>query len=354
MSNIYGIFSIGVSIVYVGLFFFGIIKYKLTGKKAVYAQVISAVLIIIFIANFVKSTDELRDWIINLIMLTLIVLFSLLLLNTIKKESLNIGKINRLADNLEIANMRLQELYQQKTEFVSLASHQLRGPLSSIKGYASLILEGDFGEISDPVREAINKIFQSTQDLVVLVGDYLDVSRIEQGKMKFEFSVFDLKDLVKEVVEQFKPGIAMLKLSVDFHFEEGGHFMVNADRGKIKQVISNLLDNAIKYTPQGGIHVLIKTIKPEKTDFHSKSQILTTITDTGIGISEEVLPRLFEKFTRAPDAGKINIMGTGLGLYVARKMIDMNHGKIWAESLGKGKGSSFYVELESMQDRSDQ
>jgi signal transduction histidine kinase len=118
--------------------------------------------------------------------------------------------------------------------------------------------------------------------------------------------------------------------------------MVNADKGKIKQVLGNIIDNSIKYTPTGGIHVWITAKIPEK-------KILISISDTGVGIHPEVLPKLFAKFTRAPDASKTNILGTGLGLYVAKKMIEAHHGRIWAESAGPGKGSTFFVELDAQE-----
>jgi signal transduction histidine kinase len=200
-----------------------------------------------------------------------------------------------------------------------------------------MLLDGDFGEVKDGVKDSIEKIYKSTQDLVVLVGDYLDVSRIEQGRMQYDFTQFDLRALVGTVVAELRPTIEKAKLNIEFNYDQNQDFSVNADIGKIKQVIGNLIDNAIKYTPKGGIHVWLTKNAPGK--------ILISISDTGVGIPPEVLPRLFEKFTRAPDASKTNIMGTGLGLYVAKKMIEAHDGKVWAESPGQGKGTTFFIEL---------
>ncbi len=241
-----------------------------------------------------------------------------------------------LYEQLTIANARLMELDQQKTEFISLATHQIRGPLGVIKGHASLALEGDYGEISKGHKKVFETILNAAQDLVVVVGDYLDVSRIEQGKMKYEFSDFDLKGLAETVVSDYQATIDSSKLVLVFNSNPDAYF-IRADRGKIKQVLSNLLDNSIKYTPQGSIHVeLLK-----KND-----KVILSIKDTGIGIRNDVIPYLFAKFSRAPDANKTNIIGTGLGLFVAKKMIEAHNGRIWAESDGENKGAQFYIELD--------
>jgi signal transduction histidine kinase len=235
------------------------------------------------------------------------------------------------------ANIRLQELDQQKTEFISLATHQIRGPLGAIKGHASLALEGDYGPLADGPKKAFETIIHAAQGLVVVVNDYLDVSRIEQGKMKYDFSDFDLKDLAKEVVNEFLPTLAHKQLTLDLSCDQILQFPVHADRGKIKQVLGNLIDNSIKYTPEGHIRVCVE----KKGD-----KVLFSVKDNGVGIKPEVLPNLFVKFSRAPDASKTNILGTGLGLFVAKKMIEAHKGRIWAESEGAGKGSQFYVELQ--------
>ena len=318
---------------------YGVLRYKLLSAKVISAQIFSTAIILVFLFNVLRST-ELADWLINFAIFGLVVFFSILTIRSVNEEVKSREKIEQLAKDLEETNIHLQELDQQKSEFVSLASHQLRGPLTAIKGYASMLLDGDFGAVEGEVKDAITKVYTSTNDLVVLVGDYLDVSRIEQGRMQYDFSTFDLRDLAGTVVTELKPNIEHAKLAIDFDYDMTGEYRVNADQGKIKQVISNLIDNSVKYTPHGSIHVWLTHSAPNK--------VLLSISDTGVGIHPDVLPRLFEKFTRAPDASKTNIMGTGLGLYVAKKMIEAHHGRIWAESAGQGKGSSFFIELETI------
>ncbi len=316
---------------------YAVAKHHLFNIKIVATELITFILwIFVLVRIFVAET--VTEKILNGGLLALLVIFGIILIRSVLKEVHTREKIEALAVDLEKANERLKELDQQKSEFVSLASHQLRGPLTAIKGYASLILEGDFGDVPAPIKDAVDKIFVSTKALVTLVGDYLDVSRIEQGRMKYDMSVFNFKELVTAVIGELKPNVDAAKLDLSFDFNSKDTYVVNADQGKIKQVISNLIDNSIKYTPKGWIKV-----KLEKNP--STNKILLSIKDCGVGIRPDVLPRLFEKFTRAPDASKTNIMGTGLGLYVAKKMIEAHNGRVWAESEGEGKGSTFNIEL---------
>jgi signal transduction histidine kinase len=290
----------------------------------------------VFLFNVLRST-EVSEWITNFIVFIFVSFFSVLLVRSVNEEVKARQEIEELAAELEKTNIRLRELDQQKSEFVSLASHQLRGPLTAVKGYASMLLEGDFGEVKDGVKDAMEKIYTSTQDLVVLVNDYLDVSRIEQGRMQYDFTVFDIQQLVSTIITELQPNVDLAGNKLTFDFEMNKNYIVNGDQGKIKQVISNLLDNSNKYTPKGEIHVWVRNTGDGK--------IQISISDNGVGIHPDVLPQLFEKFTRAPDASKTNILGTGLGLYVAKKMIEANHGRVWAESAGVGKGSTFFIEI---------
>ncbi len=315
---------------------FTIIRYKLFNIKVTGTALLTFTLSIVSFLEILYSTS-IEEIILRISVFILILIISILLVKTVLKEVQTREKIELLARDLESANNRLKELDQQKTEFISFATHQLRGPLAAIKGYASLILEGDYGPASDGIKEAVRIMFDSTQSLVIIVGDYLNVSRIEQGRMRYDFQDFDLKDLVNDVVKELAPNVKFAGLTLDYKIPTDT-FLVNADKGKIKEVISNLIDNSTKYTKNGGL-----TIHLEKID-GLKCRIY--VQDTGIGIPKEVMPKLFEKFSRAPDASKTNIMGTGLGLFVAKNIIEAHPGgKIWAESEGAGKGSTFIIEL---------
>lgn len=326
-------------ILFIVFMVYGVIRYKLVSAKVVSAQIFSVALLITFLLNIIRSTD-ISDVIINIVIFLAFIVFGIFLIKSVDKEIKIREKVEKLAKEIEEANVRLKVLDQQKTEFISLASHQLRGPLTAIKGYASMILEGDFGPITETVKDATKKILQSTSDLVVLVGDFLDVSRIEQGRMQYNFEKFDLSEEIETVVTELKPTIEKAHLAISYDIDKNFNYTIDGDKGKIKQVIGNVIDNSIKYTPQGSIHVWLTRKENNK--------ILLTIYDTGVGIKKEVMPNLFEKFSRAPDASRTNILGTGLGLYIAKKMVEAHHGRIWAESIGEGKGASFFIELEGI------
>jgi signal transduction histidine kinase len=316
------------------------IKYEAFEPRILFIDTLATGLLILLASIFFVRNESYQIYV-NILTFIIALPLCYALVTGIRRENKARKQIEALAGNLEKANIRLKELDQQKSEFISLASHQLRGPLTAIKGYASLILEGDCGPISNDVKESVQTIFKSTEALVIVVGDYLDISRIEQGRMKYDFSDFDLKVLVETVINEMTPTVKLASLDISFDVKLEADHMVHADQGKIKQVITNLIDNAVKYTKKGSIHI---SLAKEDT----KKKLLISIKDTGVGIPPEVLPRLFEKFTRAEDANKTNIMGTGLGLYVAKKMIEAHKGKVWAESEGKGKGSSFFIELDAL------
>ncbi|MEK6830532.1 MAG: histidine kinase dimerization/phospho-acceptor domain-containing protein, partial [Nanoarchaeota archaeon] len=130
--------------------------------------------------------------------------FGTLLIRSVLKEIKTREQMEKLAGELGVANEKLKQLDQAKTEFISIASHQLRSPLTAIKGYSSMIIEGSYGAISEKVKETINKIFVSSNRLVSIIGDFLDVSRIELGKMQYEFTDFDIREMVQNLVEEFK------------------------------------------------------------------------------------------------------------------------------------------------------
>lgn len=290
----------------------------------------------IFILIRTLISETLQEQIINGSLLIIVVLFGILLIRGVIKEVRTRERMENLAEELATANARLRALDQQKTEFVSIASHQLRSPLTAIKGYSSMLLEGSFGKLSEKTHEAVDRIFQSSQRLVLIVEDFLNVSRIEQGRMKYDFSTFDFRELASRIVEEQRPTAEKKGLKLIFSAEKLKNYTLMADPGKVSQVVANLIDNAIKYTPTGSIAAKIS---------RDNEKILLAISDTGVGISAETMPKLFDKFSRALDASKTNTGGTGLGLYVAKEIMRAHKGRVWAESPGEGKGSTFFIEF---------
>lgn len=318
----------------VSLISYSILKHKLFNLKIIATQFIVYTLCVsLFIRTLLSNSTA--EIITNLIFVIISIIIGYLLIGSVKNEVLQREKVEKLAQDLASANDRLKDLDQMKSEFLSLATHQIRAPLTAIKGYASLILEGDYGPTTDPVRGAVKVIFDSCQNLVVIVNEFLDISRIEQGRMKYEMVDFDLASLAQQLLTELKPNIEGAGLVYHFNSDELSH-AVHADQGKIKQVLGNLIDNAIKYTPAGSITVSV---------VNRGNMVQCSVSDTGIGISIEEIPKLFSKFSRTKDASKTNVIGTGLGLYVAKQMVEAQKGKVWLESKGKGQGTTFFLEL---------
>ncbi|MFA6432362.1 MAG: HAMP domain-containing sensor histidine kinase [Candidatus Paceibacterota bacterium] len=268
------------------------------------------------------------------------VVFGIWLVKNVYNEIAQREKIEMLASNLEKANSRLQDLDKQKSEFVSFATHQLRAPLTAMKGYASLLIDGDMGKLPAEAKLGVGRIYESSSTLANIVDDYLNISRIELGTMKYTFETISLKDMVENVIAELKPNIEKSKLAFTFRAEDDkAGYSIRADKDKLKQVIANLIDNSVKYTPSGSVKVtLSRDVAGRK--------IVFKLQDTGIGIDPQVLPLLFQKFTRANNANKVNIKGTGLGLFVAKEIVAAHKGTIRVESPGEGRGSTFIVELE--------
>lgn len=318
---------------------YSVFKYRLFNAKTIATEILVFFISIILLVEAALSSS-LLEAILKTGIFILISVFGYLLIRSVYQEVLQRQKIELLATDLKKANARLTELDRQKSEFVSFATHQLRAPLTAMKGYASLLLEGDMGVLPDTAKQGITRIFDSTNTLVNIVNDYLNVSRIELGTMKYAFETIDFKMLIEDVIAELKPNIDKSGLAFSFAAENNGtDYRATADRDKLKQVIANLIDNSMKYTPKGSVNVSLALDRP-------RHKFIFKIEDTGVGIASEVLPRLFQKFSRAENANKVNIRGTGLGLYVAKQMIEAHHGTIRAESLGEGKGSAFIVELE--------
>ncbi len=331
-----GLDSIGF-LIFLTLIGMSIIKGHLFNIKVITTELVTFILwISVLIRTVISETQE--ESLINGGLLLLLIIFGILLIRSVLKEVSQRERIEKLAVDLQKANVQLKDLDKQKSEFVSFATHQLRSPLTAMKGYASLILEGDLGQVSDEVKNAIKRIYDSSETLINIVGDYLNISRIELGTMKYTFENFDLKELVDNVIEELRPNIEKSNTKLSFIVDRDKKFIVRIDKDKFKQIIANLVDNSVKYTSAGTV-----VIKLERKE---DMKILLSIKDNGIGIAPEVMPRLFLKFSRSDNANKKNIHGTGLGLFVAKEIVAVHKGRIWAESEGEGKGSTFFVELE--------
>ncbi|MFA6336579.1 MAG: ATP-binding protein [Candidatus Paceibacterota bacterium] len=228
-----------------------------------------------------------------------------------------------------------ERLLKAKTEFLSIASHQLRTPLTAIIGYSSMLKEGDYGRLPKGASEAIKHINDSSQRMIKLVNDFLSVSRLETGRTVLKKRDFSLNELIEQVVSGLKLKAKEKNLYLEYEKQKNDK-IIKMDPEKMKEAISNLIDNSIHYTERGGITVSSKT---------TNSKIIITISDTGVGMSRQEISALFESFSRGKAGNELNTQGSGLGLYIAKKFVEMHNGRIWAESEGKDKGSFFHIEI---------
>lgn len=236
-----------------------------------------------------------------------------------------------------VARHQIEQLSNEKSEFMSFASHEIRNPITAMRGLASLIYDGTAGEASKQVRESAEKIMVTGNEVLALISEFLDKSKIELGQIAYHMEVFDVGSVLSTLADGFKPSAELKGLTIKKNIDLSAHLAVNADKAKLNEVIGNIIDNSIKYTKSGSV-----TIGVEKHN----DKVLIEVSDTGAGISKETIDKLFKKFSRA-DAAKANLRGTGLGLFLAKNFVEGMNGRIWVESEGEGKGSRFFVEFPS-------
>lgn len=246
-------------------------------------------------------------------------------------------ELRQLNKELEIAKVQAEAATRAKSEFLANMSHELRTPLNAIIGFSDLLLKEIPGKINETQREYLTDIIESGRHLVSLIDDILDLSKIEAGRLELELSRFEIKELIEGSLLFFKEKSIShnirLKKSIDESIGE-----IEADKRKLKQVILNLLSNAFKFTPDGGSI----GIEAKRTD----SEIIISVEDTGIGISKEDQARLFQPFQQIEHPLTKKVKGTGLGLYLSKRLIELHGGRIWVESEpGRGSKFSFSVPL---------
>jgi len=339
------------SLVLISFISYGIIKNRLMNARLIATEIFSVGITLFTLVQFLGATS-IEETFVRLIIFVFTLIFSILLIRSVLKEvkrreeiEILAGKLaqanekmKKINKQLQSANAELKQLDDAKSEFISIASHQLRTPLTAVKGYGSMLLDGDFGEITnEKQRNAINIMFISGNRLINLVENLLNISRIESGRMQFKFEAKSLADLARESCDTLRNSAASQKLYLKFIEPKKPLPLAVIDDEKIRQVLQNFVDNAIKYTKEGGITVLLE---------QGKDEIICRVQDTGMGVTPEDQQKLFKKFSRGKDAFLVNTEGNGLGLYVAHMMIDAHKGRIWIESEGiEGKGSKFCFSL---------
>ncbi len=320
-------------VLFMGLISYSIVKYKTFNLKVFSAQaLIIALIFILGSMFFIRTAENIHIVLIPSFLLTIIA--GIFLTKAVKREVAQRERLEKLTHELESANGQLEQLNEQKSQFLSFASHDLKSPINIIKQFASLIADGTYKEPAK-IQETIQKIKTNADRATSLVDDFLDIRKIEEGHMDYSFEVKDIVAFTRNAVEEYAP-VAKAQKDLVLTFETKVPVTnVKIDQTRFRQVIQNLLSNSIKYTEKGWIKVLLT--EEQKT-------VLIKVEDSGIGMEKELLPTLFEQFHRAPGVAK-KIQGTGLGLYISKQIVIAHGGDVWVESEGKDKGSTFYVRI---------
>jgi two-component system sensor histidine kinase BarA len=242
--------------------------------------------------------------------------------------------LKKQQEELQEANRQLARANRLKSEFLASVSHELRTPLTSIIAFVELLLEGTAGELTGQQKEYLEDVLRGSQRLMTSINAILDMAKIEARKMTLKNSSFSLAELIREIEHRMDP--VALKKNLELEVDLEGELVVYADKQKIEQVIVNLVGNAIKFTPAGG-KVTITARQKEK-------EILVWVADTGIGIKEEDQEYIFEAFRQVDGSSTRSHQGTGLGLALAKNLVEMHGGTIWVESR-PGLGSTFYFTI---------
>jgi len=245
------------------------------------------------------------------------------------------GKVDTATDQLRVTNAKLKQIDKAKDDFISMASHQLRTPLTSIKGYLSMVLEGDVGNVTATQRKVLEEAYTSSQRMVYLIGDFLNVSRIQTGKFELERTQANLAEILTDEIDQLRAMAQGRNLKIEY--TPPSHFpTAYIDQDKFRQVMMNFIDNAIYYS-HANAAISVQMTK-------DANDIVFKVTDQGIGVPADERHRLFTKFYRATNAKKQRPDGTGIGLFMAQKVIVAHGGSVIFESK-ENQGSTFGFRL---------
>jgi len=249
-----------------------------------------------------------------------------------------VGLLNKpTTDTLVIFHdiTREKVIEQLKSQFVSVAAHQLRTPLSIIKWSLSMMIQGELGDLTGEQKEILEKTNQTNERMIRLINDLLNVARIEEGRFMYRPQAVDFTELLETVLEPIGDLAEEKKVKLEIHLTEGVK-VVKADTEKLALAVKNLIENAIYYTDSGGRVIVSLERKSNELEFFVK--------DNGIGIPKDQQHRIFGKFFRGDNAVRKETEGTGLGLFIAKNIIEAHKGKIWFEST-EGKGTTFFFSL---------
>lgn len=243
---------------------------------------------------------------------------------------------NAMTSRLEESKDRDEQVSRMKSEFLSIAAHQLRTPLSALKWVLNMALEGDAGKLTKAQQELLEKGYGANERMIALVNDLLDVVRIEEGRFDYKFEKGAVAKVIESIVKETKVIADQKGVELSLHKPSRELPEIALDAVKFRLAVSNIIANAVQYTPAHGRVDVELTL--------NEDEILVVVRDTGVGIPKHQLHRVFTKFFRGDNAVRIQTAGSGLGLFISKNIIEKHKGKVWIES-EEGKGTSVYFTL---------
>lgn len=337
--NIHGLSVIGplVSVSIMLLTAYAIIRDKIFNIRLVATEILILIILSILSLGMLFSRNN-AEFILIFFIFFLIVVFGYFLIRTTILEVKRKKQIQELADQLKIANQELTKLHELKDDFFQLAAHEINTPMASILGYLSMILDEKIVTIDEKAENYLKQVYSSSKRLANVVTNFLDIIKIEAGKIKLDLEKIHVCGIIKEVVDEYEEKAKEKNnyLIFDKKCSSGNEAIeISVDKNKLKEVFVNIIDNAIKFTRNGFIKITCQK---------KENKLFITIEDSGDGICEDDLSHIFDKFYQAQDADGHKNNGTGLGLYIAKSIIEMHDGSITAEST-IGKGTKFTIML---------
>ena len=313
---------------------YAVLRHKIFNVRVVAAELLALVLLL-FIVVSIPFADSKTEIFIDVFLLAAMSGASFFAVRSAIADGEQRDELARTAAALEKANEELKRLDEVRKGFLSFVSHQLRQPLVIMKGYASLIREGEFGEASQELQHASKKIYDATEQMNLLINNFLDIRAVEEGKVDYSFKDTDVAKLVRDIVNEYRA--VAEERGLDLSFDADPPVMeASVDALKFRQVVQNLIDNAIKYTKRGSVRVTVA---------EEGERAVITVEDTGVGIPDDLQTRLFEQFIRGKSATERGIRGTGLGLYFVKRMVEAHRGYVTVSSDGDEKGSRFLISI---------
>lgn len=317
---------------------YAVTKHNLFNVRGVVTEVLVGFAIMLAIVD-AFIFNGLNEFILRMFIAVIFTLVGVQLIRSMRREAREKEQLQQLSRELSVANAHLKQMDEAKSEFLSIASHELRTPVSVVKGYLSLVLEGAYGKVNDEVRQKLKEMFQMNERLIRIINNLLNTSRIETNRVEFTMTEFDFAELVDAVAKEMHLRTDKKKIGLSVKRPKKGLPMVLADQEKTHEVIGNLIDNAVKYSPENAKI----TISLSSSD--DGSMVEFRMKDTGIGMTAAARKNIFKRFYRVSNEETRKQKGTGLGLYISKTFVEGMGGKIYIEDSVPGKGSTFVFTL---------